>query len=187
MASKSDNPKNGAAPATPKAAAAGGGYSSLTAREQEILAKAMTCLKTAPEIDFPKLAAELNMNNHRSAVNAWSIIRRKMGWNFKVPDSPADGKTPAAGKASGAGKRKMAVVNEEEADDDEETAAPAKRAKVAPKSRKKLPSTPKKGQAAAAPESPVAAKGDSEENKVGSEDKADTEADTKEENDDGEV
>lgn len=53
MASKSDNAENGSAPATPKAgAAAGGGYSSLTAREQEILAKAMTCLKTAPEVSI---------------------------------------------------------------------------------------------------------------------------------------
>lgn len=52
MASKSDNAENGSAPATPKAAAAGGGYSSLTTREQEILAKAMTCLKTAPEVSI---------------------------------------------------------------------------------------------------------------------------------------
>lgn len=49
MAGKSDNAENGAAPATPKA---GGGYSTLTPREQEILAKAMTCLKTAPEVSI---------------------------------------------------------------------------------------------------------------------------------------
>lgn len=50
MAGKSDNAENGAAPATPKAAASGGGYESLTTREQEILAKSMTCLKVAPEV-----------------------------------------------------------------------------------------------------------------------------------------
>ena len=50
MANKSDHTENGAAPATPKAAVAGGGFDSLTTREQEILAKAMTCLKTAPEV-----------------------------------------------------------------------------------------------------------------------------------------
>lgn len=51
-ASMSDNTENGTAPATPKAGGAGGGYSSLTPREQEILAKAMTCLKTAPEVSI---------------------------------------------------------------------------------------------------------------------------------------
>lgn len=51
MAGKSDNGDNGSAPGTPKAAG-GGGFSSLTAREQEILAKAMTCLKTAPEVSI---------------------------------------------------------------------------------------------------------------------------------------
>lgn len=52
MASMSDNTENGNTPATPKAGGAGGGYSSLTPREQEILAKAMTCLKTAPEVSI---------------------------------------------------------------------------------------------------------------------------------------
>lgn len=51
MAGKSDNGDNGSAPA-PTKAAAGGGFSSLTTREQEILAKAMTCLKTAPEVSI---------------------------------------------------------------------------------------------------------------------------------------
>lgn len=61
MASKSDNAENGGAPTTPKAgagagacaaaaAAAAGGFDNLTSREQEILAKAMTCLKTTPEV-----------------------------------------------------------------------------------------------------------------------------------------
>lgn len=110
-----------------------------------------------------------------------------MDWTLKAPASPAGGKTPGGGKAATPGKRKMAVVNEGEADDDEETAAPAKRAKVAAKPRKKVPSTPKKGKAAAAPKSPVSAKNDSDEDKVGSEDKADTEAGVKEEQVDGEV
>ncbi|KAG6367039.1 hypothetical protein INS49_001221 [Diaporthe citri] len=181
MAGKSDNGENGSAPATPKAAA-GGGFSSLTTREQEILAKAMTCLKSAPEIDFPKLASELDMKNPRSAVNAWSQIKKKMDWTLKGPASPAVGKTPAAGK------RKIAGVNEEEGDDDDETPAPVKLAKIAPKSRKKLPNTPKKGKAvAAAPKSPVAVKDDSEEDKVSSEDKAGVKAGVKEEQVDGEV
>lgn len=54
IASMSDNTENGTAPTTPKAGGAGGGYSSLTPREQEILAKAMTCLKTAPEVSTCK-------------------------------------------------------------------------------------------------------------------------------------
>ncbi|KAJ0118811.1 hypothetical protein J7T55_013066 [Diaporthe amygdali] len=182
MASKTENGENDAAPGTPKAA--GGGYSSLTTREQEILAKAMTCLKTAPEIDFPKLALELGMTNPRSAVNAWSTIKKKMDWTLKAPD------TPAGGKTTGAGKRKKAVSNDEEADDDDEAGGPVKKARVAAKPRKKAPATPKKGKAAAA-KSPVVAKDDSEEDEIETEDKADSKADVKdnvkEEQDNGEV
>lgn len=105
---------------------------------------------------------------------------------MKGSASPAVGKSPAAGKAA-AGKRKMADVKEEEDDDEEETKAPAKRAKLTPKSRKKLPNTPKKDKAAAAPKSPLAFKDDSEEDKFSSEDKADTKAGVKEEQADGEV
>jgi hypothetical protein len=57
MASKSYTADSGGTPATPKAGGRGGGggggvFESLTAREQEILAKAMTCLKTAPEVSI---------------------------------------------------------------------------------------------------------------------------------------
>jgi hypothetical protein len=45
MAGKDDN---GTPPSTPKGA--GGGYASLTARENEILSKAMNCLKAPPEV-----------------------------------------------------------------------------------------------------------------------------------------
>lgn len=99
-----------------------------------------------------------------------SQIKKKMDWTLKGPASPA------VGKAHAAGKRKMADV-EEEVDDDDETAAPTKPAKIAPKSRKKLPTAPKKGKAAAA------VKDDSEEDHVSSEDKAGV----KEEQVDGEV
>lgn len=42
------NGDDGTPPTTPKAG--GTGYGSLTAREGEIMAKAMVCLKTAPEV-----------------------------------------------------------------------------------------------------------------------------------------
>lgn len=107
-----------------------------------------------------------------------SQIKKKMDWTLKGPASPAVSKAPAAPK------RKIAAVTEEEDDHEEETAAPVKRAKIAPKPRKKLPTAPKKGKAvAAAPKSPVAVKDDSEEDKVSSEDKAGV----KEEQVDGEV
>lgn len=101
-----------------------------------------------------------------------------MDWTLKPSASTAGGKTPATGK------RKMAIVNEDEAADEEDAAAaPAKRAKVVPKPRKKASATPKKGKAAAGTVSPVAAKDESDEDKVGSEDKAGV----KEEEVDGEV
>ncbi|KAL1862856.1 hypothetical protein Daus18300_008353 [Diaporthe australafricana] len=178
MASNAKNAENDAAPSTPKAGS-GGGYGSLTAREQEILAKAMTCLKTAPEIDFPQLADELNMTNPRSAVNAWAQIKKKMGWNIKVADAPA------SAKATGAGKRKKAAANDDDAGDADEIAAPAKKARTTAKPRKKLPDNPKKGKAAAVPKSPVSNKDDSEEAEA--EVKADSSDDVKEDLQDGEA
>lgn len=50
MASKSDNAENGSTAAAPEGTADGGGYASLSTRDQEILAKAMTCLKAQPEV-----------------------------------------------------------------------------------------------------------------------------------------
>lgn len=172
MAGKSDNAENGATPTTPKAAASGGGYESLSTREQEILAKAMTCLKVAPEIDFPMLASAVGMTNPRSAVNAWAQIKKKMGWTMATPDSPAVAKTPASAK----GKRKVAVVKDE-AGDDEDATATAKRAKATPKARKKAAATPKKGKGAASPKSSDVADPESEEDK----------ADVKDETPDGEA
>lgn len=46
------NGDNGTPPSTPKGA--GGGYASLTPRENEILAKVMNCLKSPPEV-YPVL------------------------------------------------------------------------------------------------------------------------------------
>ncbi|POS81353.1 hypothetical protein DHEL01_v200234 [Diaporthe helianthi] len=173
MAGKPDNAENDAAPTTPKAAASGGGYESLTAREQEILAKAMTCLKVAPEIDFVMLATAVGMSNPRSSVNAWAQIKKKMGWTMKASDSPAATKTPTTGK----GKRKVADV-EDDAGDDEDAASPAKRAKPTPKPRKKAPTTPKKGKGAASPKPSDVADPESE---------GDNKPDVKDENPDGEA
>ncbi|KAG8167628.1 hypothetical protein KVR01_003317 [Diaporthe batatas] len=175
MAGKSDKADNGDAPATPKAAAFGGGYDSLTTREQEILGKAMTCLKVAPEIDFPMLAGAVNMTNPRSAVNAWSQIKKKMGWTMKAPESPGPAKTPGTGK----GKRKVAVIEDDAADDDEDAPAPAKRVKGVKKSGKKPAATLKKAKGAASPES--------EEDKAVLEEKAEVTPEVKDETPDGEA
>lgn len=101
-----------------------------------------------------------------------------MGWNIKVAD------TPPSAKATGAGKRKKAAVNDDDAD---EIAAPAKKARTLAKPRKKLPENPKKGKAAAAPKSPVTNKDDSEEADVDAEVKAGSSDDVNEELQDGEA
>lgn len=77
MAGKSDNAENGSAPATPKAGA-GGGFSSLTAREQEILAKSMTCLNAPPEVSICtsiQIAAVITLHAHAlvSAFISYSL------------------------------------------------------------------------------------------------------------------
>lgn len=108
-------------------------------------------------------------------------IKRKMDWTLKAPDSPAGGKAPATGK----GKRKIAVVNDDEAGDDDDAGGPAKRAKTTPKPRKKATATPKKGKAATGPDSPDVAKDEPEEDKADV--MADIKADVQEDNVDGEV
>ncbi|ROW01203.1 hypothetical protein VSDG_02712 [Cytospora chrysosperma] len=158
--------ENNTPPSTPKGA--GGGYTSLTARENEILSKAMNCLKAPPEIDYEKLAGEVGMSNPRSAANAWGAIKKKMSWNTN---------TPAAGKSTAGAKRKSAATTSNDSDADED-ASPAKKAKAPAKPRKKAPvapkkaaATPKKGKTAAAPKSSVTAKESSEEEGQVSDDK----------------
>jgi hypothetical protein len=73
MASTSDNAENGAAPATPKAAAGGGAVDTLTAREQEILAKAMTCLKAAPEVRIKNLHQGPICPDHNNSASLSSM------------------------------------------------------------------------------------------------------------------
>ncbi|KAH6695401.1 hypothetical protein F5X68DRAFT_272767 [Plectosphaerella plurivora] len=85
---------------------------SLTDREQEILSKAWNCMKTQPEIDYVKLAAETGMTNPRSASNAWSALKKKLFTG--VPPTPRTKKATAAaaalagddGEATPAAKRK---------------------------------------------------------------------------------
>lgn len=109
-------------------------------------------------------------------------IKKKMGWTMKAPDSPAAGKTPATPK----GKRKVAVVEDDGADD-EDAAAPAKRAKVTPKPGKKAAATPKKGKGATSSKSSDVADPESEKDKAASEEKADVTVDVKDETPDGEA
>ncbi|KAJ9142908.1 hypothetical protein NKR23_g6784 [Pleurostoma richardsiae] len=93
----------------------------LTDRELEILGKAWSCLKTLPEIDYEKLASELGMSNHRSAANAWGLIKKKLAIVLptiskankepKTPKTASKRKTPAkaADAAGGADDDEDAV------------------------------------------------------------------------------
>ncbi|OHW90954.1 hypothetical protein CSPAE12_10496 [Colletotrichum incanum] len=57
----------------------------LTDREVEILKNAWNCMKTAPEIDYPRLATACGMTNPRSASNAWSGIKKKLFADMPAP------------------------------------------------------------------------------------------------------
>lgn len=138
----------------------------LTEREVEILKHAWTCMKTTPEIDFPKLAEACGMTNTGSASNAWAKIKKKLFSDLPAP-SPKAPKTP---KTATGNKRKKSMpaadgdsANLDGADDDELAlvATPTK------KPRTKKAATPKAAtpKAAATPKGKKgkAAKKDSDE------------------------
>ncbi|ROW16849.1 hypothetical protein VPNG_01520 [Cytospora leucostoma] len=164
--------ENATPPATPKPAA--GGAASLTARESEILHAALNCLKAPLEIDYDVLAGQVGMSNPRSASNAWSVIKKKMGWNVKAGDTPATGKSTGGGA-----KRKKDVVAGDAGDDgdnDGGEGTPVKKAKTPTKPRKKAAATPKKaaatpkkGKAASGPKSSSIAKESSDEDELAQE------------------
>lgn len=71
--------ENSTPPSTPKGA--GGGYTSLTARENEILSKAMNCLKAPPEVCLflkpfsllpqTRITTDYMFHLHRSTTRSW--------------------------------------------------------------------------------------------------------------------
>ncbi|KAH8895917.1 hypothetical protein GQ53DRAFT_804086 [Thozetella sp. PMI_491] len=109
----------------------------LSAREQEILSKAIMCLKSPPEVDYVRLAEACGMQNHRSASNAWSSIKKKLTEHGSLPATPS--KEGSAKKTPS--KRKTATDN---GDDEESTDTPSK------KTRGKKPAAVKKEEEAAA-------------------------------------
>lgn len=126
----------------------------------------------------------MGMSNHRSAMNAWGAIKKKMQW--------ATGETPAGASASKAtgttasSKRKKPVASKPTDNEDDDDAAgqeatPIKKVKATP--RAKATKTPKKQPAARKPKTPAMVvkeeKSDSEMN--------DTEHDTVGEAKDGSV
>ncbi|KAG6362222.1 hypothetical protein INS49_010452 [Diaporthe citri] len=85
--------ESGSAPAAPKAAA-GGGFSSLTTREQEILAKAMACLKAAPSLLRP-----WDSDGDNSADEGVPELGEREVLTFALSDIPLDEARPAADEA----------------------------------------------------------------------------------------
>ncbi|KXH36380.1 hypothetical protein CSIM01_04895, partial [Colletotrichum simmondsii] len=76
----------------------------LTERELEILKNAWSSLKSAPEVDYAKLAAACGMGNPRSASNAWSGIKKKLFSDLPAQSSDSTAKrktaTPSKRKAA---------------------------------------------------------------------------------------
>ncbi|PSR82904.1 hypothetical protein BD289DRAFT_501498 [Coniella lustricola] len=129
------------------------GALALSVREAEILTKAWMCLKSGPpEIDYEKLAGECGMTNPRSAGNAWSAIKKKMGWGAAAatPGPSATKsraskrkKTPALGPAAGV-EEGDAAQNNAENEDAEVNPTPTKKARKKPAggSVRKTPKAP---------------------------------------------
>lgn len=113
------------------------------------------------QIDYPKLAAETGMSNHRSTMNAWSGIRKKMQWTTAETPAGSAGASKATGAtATAAGKRKKLVAakptNNEDDDADENVDivnTPIKKAKATP--RAKGTKTLKKKAAVRVPKTPA--------------------------------
>ncbi|KAF2756823.1 hypothetical protein EJ05DRAFT_44949 [Pseudovirgaria hyperparasitica] len=60
----------------------------LSAREQEILSNVFVSLKSAPDVDYVKLAGLCGMSNPRSASNAFTAIKKKL-WPDGLPNAAA--------------------------------------------------------------------------------------------------
>ncbi|KAK1459948.1 hypothetical protein CMEL01_02947 [Colletotrichum melonis] len=84
--------------------------SALTERELEILKHAWSSLKSAPEVDYAKLAAACGMTNPRSASNAWSGIKKKLFSDLPAQSSDSAGSSPAKRKTATPSKRKAATA-----------------------------------------------------------------------------
>ncbi|KAK1481674.1 hypothetical protein CTAM01_13922 [Colletotrichum tamarilloi] len=84
--------------------------SALTERELEILKHTWSSLKSAPEVDYAKLAAACGMTNPRSASNAWSVIKKKLFSDLPAQSSDSAGSSPAKRKTATPSKRKAATA-----------------------------------------------------------------------------
>ncbi|OLN95238.1 hypothetical protein CCHL11_08129 [Colletotrichum chlorophyti] len=130
----------------------------LTDRELEILTKAWNCMKSPPEIDFPKLAAALGMTNPRSATNAWGNIKKKLFADLPPPvdDEGNPIATPAKRKRATPAKKKAAAPVQGDIDElavgpEADVNSYADEKLVVETPTKKKRATPKKKAAAAAP------------------------------------
>ncbi|KAJ0160004.1 hypothetical protein CTA2_8771, partial [Colletotrichum tanaceti] len=131
----------------------------LTDREFEILKFAWNCMKTAPELDYQKLAAACGMTNPRSASNAWGAIKKKI-FTDVPPAVDEDGKpvqTPKRKRATPAKKKAVPA-----ADDGDELANSDGEEKLVVETPKKKRNTPAKKKAAAAAVAAAAAAADGE-------------------------
>ncbi|KAI8253572.1 hypothetical protein K4K58_007095 [Colletotrichum sp. SAR11_239] len=92
----------------------------LTERELEILKHAWNCMKTPPEIDYPKLAEACGMTNPRSATNAWGVIKKKLFADMPAPAANEDGTATTPAKRKRATPRKKAAPTPSTEEDEEE-------------------------------------------------------------------
>ncbi|KXH64120.1 hypothetical protein CSAL01_10895 [Colletotrichum salicis] len=139
----------------------------LTDRELEILKHAWSSLKSAPEVDYPKLAAACGMSNHRSASNAWLAIKKKLFADLPAQGSDSAGNSPAKRKIATPSKRKAAAATS--SDDADELAAGAnlnsdgEEKLVVESPVKKKRATPAKKKAAATPKAAAKTTGGDED------------------------
>ncbi|KAK2769525.1 hypothetical protein CKAH01_15144 [Colletotrichum kahawae] len=125
----------------------------LTERELEILKHAWNCMKTPPEIDYPKLAEACGMTNPRSATNAWGVIKKKLFSDVPAPAANEDGTaaTPAKRKRA-TPKKKVAPTPSPEEDENADELSAVVEKKLVVETPVKKRRTPAKKKAA-----PVAA------------------------------
>ncbi|KAK4636218.1 hypothetical protein CLAFUW4_00424 [Fulvia fulva] len=118
-----------------------------TARDFQLLAKAMNCMKTELAVDYAKFAELSGLKNANSAKASWHALKKKI-------DKAGEGSVSYSGEPDTAGappksKKRKSTANDEGGDDGEgeEIAAPAKAVK---KGRKpKAPSAAAKAKAEA--------------------------------------
>ncbi|GAB7347849.1 hypothetical protein MBLNU459_g5382t1 [Dothideomycetes sp. NU459] len=117
--------------------------STFTAKEEEVLKAAWTCLKSPPEVDYEKLRVAAAFNTVKTTQNTWAKIKKKLNTFVEAnadPEAPKD-VVPVV-KKKGTANPKKRGKNTMEVDDEDDDENPSRSAKKTRKTTVKAETDP---------------------------------------------